>query len=192
MRGSAIFRQRIVVTAASIVLLAGCGRAAPQPLPSFTLNNQSGRTIRAEELRGRAAVISFIFATCYDVCPVVTAELVQAQAKVRSAGMSSIVRFISITVDPEIDTPAVLQRYATRFGADTATWDFLTGHPDEVRRVVRAMGLVIADDRGRPGHGILVLFVNSRGEVVHRYTDVEHLSTHILDQLLGSRRPGLR
>jgi protein SCO1/2 len=187
MRTSGIFGRRMVVAAASIALLAGCtGRAALQPLPSFALTNQTGRVIRSEELRGRAVVISFIFTRCYEVCPLVTAQLARAQAEVRSAEMSSTVRFVSISVDPGFDTPDVLQRYAARVGADTATWDFLTGHPDEIGRVVREMGVFTANDRGRLGHGTVVLFVSPRGEIVRRYTDVEDLAAQILDEV---RRP---
>jgi protein SCO1/2 len=165
-----------------MALLAGCSADAA-PLPSFTLTNQAGQVIRAEELRGQAVIISFIFTSCYEVCPLVTAHLARAQAEVRSAGLSTTVRFVSITVDPSIDTPDVLRRYAARFGADTATWDFLTGPPEEVSRVLRAMGVFAANDHGRLGHETVVLFVNSRGEIVRRYTEVDHLSAHILDQV---------
>ena len=99
-------KTRIVAAAASIALLVGCSPGgALQPLPKFALINQSGHTIRAEDLRGRAAIISFLFTNCQDTCPVVTARLAQAQAEVRAAGLSSSVRFVSITVDPTTDTP---------------------------------------------------------------------------------------
>ena len=117
-----------------------------------------------------------------------TAHLAGAQAEVRSAGISSTVRFVSITVDPGIDTPDVLRRYAARFGTDTATWDFLTGRPEEVSRVVRAMGVFAANDRGRLGHGTVVLFVNPRGKIVRRYTEVDHLSAQLLDQVRQLRQ----
>jgi protein SCO1/2 len=192
MRASGMFGQRIVMAAASIALLAGCSASsASQPLPSFALTNQTGRVIRSEELRGRAVVIGFIFTSCHDVCPLVTAQLARAQAETKSAGLSSTVRFVSITVDPGIDTPDVLQRYATSFGADPATWDFLTGHPDEVARVVRAMGVFVMNDRGRVGHGTVVLFVTPRGEIVRRYTDVQHLAAQILDEVRRVRRSEL-
>ena len=182
MRTSRSFGRRIAVAATWIALLVGCSADAV-PLPSFTLSNQAGQVVRAEELRGRAVVISFIFTSCHEVCPLVTAQLARAQAEVRSAGLSSTVRFVSITVDPSIDTPEVLRRYAARFGADTATWDFLTGRPEEVNRVVRAMGVFAADDRGRLGHETVVLFVNPRGEIVRRHTDVDHLRAEIVDQV---------
>ena len=184
MRASGMFGQRIVVAAASIALLVGCcANSASQPMPSFALTNQTGRLIRSDELRGRAVVISFIFTSCRDVCPLVTTQLARAQAEARSAGLSSAVRFVSITVDPGIDTPDVLQRYATSFGADPATWDFLTGPPDEIARVVREMGVFVTSDRGRLGHGTIVLFVTPRGVIVRRYTDVEHLAAQILDEV---------
>jgi protein SCO1/2 len=192
MRASGMFGQRIVVAAASIALLAGCSaNSASQPMPSFALTNQTGRVIRSEELRGRAVIISFIFTSCHDVCPLVTAQLARAQAEARSAGLSSAVRFVSITVDPGIDTPDVLQRYATSFGVDPATWDFLTGPPDEIARVVRAMGVFVTSDRGRLGHGTVVLFVTPRGEIVRRYTDVKHLAAQILDEVRRLRRSEL-
>jgi cytochrome oxidase Cu insertion factor (SCO1/SenC/PrrC family) len=171
MRTSGVCGRRIAVAATWIGLLAGCSRNAA-PLPSFAL-----------ELRGRAVIISFIFTSCHEVCPLVTAHLARAQAEVRSAGLSSTVRFVSITVDPSIDTPDVLRGYAARFGADTATWDFLTGSPEEVSRVMRAMRVFAANDRGRLGHEPVVLFVNPLGEIVRRYTDVDHLSAQILDQV---------
>lgn len=192
MRASGLFGQRIVVAAASIALLVGCwANSTSQPLPSFALTNQTGQLIRSQELRGRAVVISFIFTSCHDVCPLVTAQLARAQAEARSAGLSSTVRFVSITVDPGIDTPDVLQRYATSFGADPATWDFLSGPPDEIARVVRAMGVFVTSDRGRLGHGTVVLFVTPRGEIVRRYTDVEHLAAQILDEVRRLRRSEL-
>jgi protein SCO1/2 len=171
----------IVVAAASIALLAGCSPGgAAQPLPPFALINQSGHAIRSEDLRDRAAVISFLFTNCQDTCPVVTARLAQAQAEVRAAGLSSSVRFVSITVDPTTDTPDVLRKYAERFRADTTNWDFLTGQPEEVGQVVRAMKVFTANDRGI-GHSDLMLFVNARGEVEKRVTGIEIQPAYILE-----------
>ena len=174
-------KTRMMAAAASIALLAACSQGSTsQPLPTFALTNQSGHAIRAEDLRGRAVVISFLFTNCHDTCPVVTARLAQAQAEIRAAGLSSTVRFISITVDPTTDTPEVLRKYAERFRADTASWDFLTGEPSEVARVVRAMKVFTANDRDIT-HSDLMLFVNARGEVEKRSTGVDIQPAHILD-----------
>jgi protein SCO1/2 len=174
-------RYLSAASAASIALLAGCSfGGVSQALPAFTLTNQSGHVIRAEDLRGRAAIISFLFTNCHDTCPVVTARLVQAQADVRTAGLSSTIRFVSITVDPISDTPDVLRKYAERFRADTTNWDFLTGEPEEVGQVVRAMKVFTTNDR-RVGHSDLVLFVNTRGEVEKRATGIDLQPPYILE-----------
>jgi protein SCO1/2 len=175
--------RSLLVVVASVVLSVGCGDLPSRTLPSFALTNQSGRTVCTEEFRGQSVLISFIFTNCPDVCPLVTRQVAQVQAETRRAGRPSPMRFISITLDPATDTPAVLHRYAAQFGADTTTWDFLTGDPDEVGRVVQAMGVFVANDRGRLGHDSPVLFVDPAGRIVRRYTDTHDLSARILEDV---------
>jgi protein SCO1 len=185
--------RRMVVAVALIGLLTGCSvDVGSQPLPAFSLTNQRGQLVRAEALRGQTVIISFIFTTCQDVCPLVTSELARVQAELQAAGPGPAVRFVSITVDPATDTPEVLQRYADRFGIETATWDFLTGTQDEIGRVVREVGLWTTKDRGRVGHQSLVLVVDSRGQIVQRYADVDHLSARILDRIRTLQRTARR
>ena len=178
MRASAIASA----IAAALVLGAGCfaGSVARQPLPPFALTNQSGHLVRAEELRGRFAVISVVFTGCQEVCPLLMSRLVQAQAEARTAGLTSSVRFVSITLDPATDTPDLLKSYAARFGADTDTWDFLTGEPREVERVVRALGVIAVNDGGRLGHEGPVLLVDARGDIVRQYTGTAELAARIV------------
>jgi protein SCO1 len=177
-------RPFAAVAAAIVLAASGFACATPhEPLPPFALTNQSGRLVRAEDLGGRLAIVSFIFTGCDDVCPLVTSRLVQAQAEARAEGLASAVRFISITLDPGRDTPDVLQRYAARFGADTTTWDFLTGNREEIGRVARATGIITENDRGRLGHEGPVLVVNARGDIVRRHTDSARLAVRILDDI---------
>jgi protein SCO1/2 len=174
---------RMLAAVALLAQATGCAvDLGPQPLPAFTLTNQEGQVVRAEALRGRTVIVSFIFATCRDACPLVTSQLVRAQAELRAAGLGPAVRFVSITVDPVADTPDVLRRYADRFGIETVTWDLLTGPPDEVGRVVREMGVFVTNERGDPAHQNLVLVVDSRGKIVQRYAGLDRLPDRILDR----------
>jgi len=159
---------RLAVTA---MLATACTATAPA-LPAFTLTNQSGQVVRADDLRGRAAVVNFIFTTCVDVCPLVTAQLVRIQTRLVSDGLGARVRFVSITVDPAIDTPPALQRYATAYGANLASWDFLTGPASDIDRLTREVG-VVTGTGGRIGHTNLLLFVDTTGRIVARDTSVE-------------------
>lgn len=142
-------------------------------MPPFALTDQSGTKVRSESLHGHALVVSFVFTRCTDACPLVTAQLARVQARAHAEGLGGRVRFVSITVDPVTDTPDVLRRYAQGFGIDLGTWQFFTGAPDEVERVVRAFGAAAQVTRERLTHGSLVVLVDAQGRIVQRRTDLE-------------------
>ena len=98
------------------------------PAPEFTLTDQDGRRVALKELRGKVLAVTFIFASCADTCPLLTAKLAAVQDRL-GAAFGPDVRFVSITVDPERDTPEVLKRYAQAHRANSAGWSFLTGTP---------------------------------------------------------------
>jgi len=152
-------------------------------MPTFELVDQAGAVVKSEALRGRVLVVSFVFTTCAEACPLITAQLARTQSRVRSEKLDERVRFVSITLDPATDRPEVLRRYADAYGLDLASWHLLTGAADDVGRVVRAFGLS-ATARERIVHGSLVVLVDEKGRIAERRTDLE------LDpeRLLGSLR----
>jgi protein SCO1/2 len=95
----------------------------------FTLTDQEGRAVSRSQLLGKVWVASFIFTRCATLCPQVCATLAQLQEQIRT---EPDVRLVSFSVDPDEDTPAVLKKYAARFGADPERWLFLTGKRDKV------------------------------------------------------------
>jgi protein SCO1 len=102
-------------------------------VPSFALTDQLGRTVRKQDLLGSVWVANFVFTRCASVCPLLTAKFQAFQTKL---GPLPGARFVSISVDPEYDTPPVLKSYAERFSADPARWQFLTGPLQEIERTV--------------------------------------------------------
>jgi protein SCO1/2 len=107
--------------------------------------------------------VTFIYATCRDTCPLLTAKLAMIQRKL-GKDFGPRVRFVSITVEPEIDTPAVLSAYAKKFDADLAGWSFLTGSSSEIQEVVRRYGAFAK--RLKPGdvdHLFLTSLVDRNG-----------------------------
>ena len=152
-------------------------------MPTFELVDQAGVVVKSEALRGRVLVVSFVFTTCAEACPLITAQLARTQSRVRSEKLDGRVRFVSITLDPATDRPEVLRRYANAYGLDLASWHLLTGAADDVGRVVRAFGLS-ATARERIVHGSLVVLVDEKGRIAERRTDLE-LDP---DRLLGSLR----
>jgi protein SCO1 len=154
------------------LILSACAEQPGERMPQFALVDQSGLTVRSGSLRGHALVVSFVFTACVEACPLITAQLARAQARVRTEKLDGQVRFVSVTLDPVTDTPDVLLRYADSYGADLTTWHFLTGAPDDVARVIRAFGLATAA-RDQIAHGSLVVLVDREGRIAEARTDLE-------------------
>lgn len=112
-------------------------------LPAVQLLRADGKAVAlpAELDDGRAVVLNFIFTTCTAICPITSQVFSEVQAKL---GKASNVHLVSISIDPEQDTPAVLQRYAERFGAG-AGWDFYTGTVDASIAAQKAFGVYRGD-----------------------------------------------
>src|SRR5262245_24212527 len=116
------------------------------PAPEFTLTTQDGQRLSLQELHGKVVAVTFIYASCTDTCPLLTAKLAGLQARL-GADFGSKVFFLAITVDPERDTPEVLKGYAQAHGVDFAGWAFLTGTPTEIREVARRYGVYFKKTR---------------------------------------------
>jgi protein SCO1/2 len=99
-------------------------------VPPFSLTNQTGGLFSSTELAGQVWVADVFFTACAGPCPRMTAWMAEVQA---AMDVASPVRFVSITTDPERDTPEVLARYAQRAGADPQRWHFLTGSKAQIR-----------------------------------------------------------
>ena len=109
------------------------------PAPEVELTDAQGRPFRLADLRGRAVVVSFIYTTCNGTCPLTTAALDRVRSALKARHLwGDRVAFVSITLDPERDTPEVLRRYASIYRAEPSRWHFLTGPPEKVRAVLKA------------------------------------------------------
>jgi protein SCO1/2 len=91
----------------------------------FSLVDQNGESFGAEQLKGRVWVLSFIFTRCSGPCPVLSAQGMRLRQSLGEA--ADKIDFVTISVDPDFDTPEVLARYAERFDAPTGNWRLLTG-----------------------------------------------------------------
>jgi protein SCO1 len=119
-------------------------------VPDFALTDQSGRPVRRADMEGKVWIASFIFTNCPDECPLMTAEMAQFQSD--WAHVPDL-RLVSISVDPERDTPAVLSQYADRFNADPERWLFLTGDKRAIYRLAREgfrLGITDPTERSHP------------------------------------------
>jgi protein SCO1/2 len=131
--------------------------------PNFVLLNQDGNRFDSTTLRGKVIVLNFIFTTCTDVCPLFTANFAQLQRSLKNEHAGNVF-LISITTDPEVDSPKVLKSYAQRYGADFQNWAFLTGSEAQLKQVWRGFGVrVIKKGRGLVQHTSLTTVIDRQG-----------------------------
>jgi protein SCO1/2 len=152
--------------------LAGAGQTQLPvigPAPFFALIDQNGRSMSLADLRGKVLAIGFVFTTCSESCPIVTAKMAGIQRRLGSA-FGRRVHFVSISVDPLSDTPERLRTFAAKFSADVPGWSFLTGTPAQIGDVVRQLGAYARRaDNGGVDHLNLTSLVDARGRVRVQY-----------------------
>lgn len=113
-----------------------------KPMPDFTLEKLDGTPFQLAKTDGKVRLISFIFTNCPDVCPATTAYMVQMQDELKQKGLfGSRVEFLSISFDPQRDTPEVLQEYADRFRIDQSGWHVIRGEEAAVQNVAKSFGV---------------------------------------------------
>lgn len=103
-------------------------------IPSFTFNNQANAAVSQSALEGKLTVVDFIFTNCPTICKEMSSEMRRVQEAFRG---DEQLQLVSFTVDPERDTPEVLKAYASRVGANTANWHFLSGDKSDLYQMAR-------------------------------------------------------
>ena len=136
--------------------------------PAFELIDQDETPVTLESLRGSVWIADFIFTQCAGPCPIMTAKM----AKLQQESASPNVRFVSFSVDPQRDTPAVLKEYGAKFGADPKRWKFLTGPQDAIFTTARGMMVTAlpASEQNTILHSERFILIDAEGNI-RRYYD---------------------
>ena len=143
-----------------------------QPLdrsaPDFTLQDADRRTVRLADYRDKVAVLFFIYNRCPDVCPLHAQRISEVQEMVNQTPMKNQVQFISVTTDPQNDTPAVLRDYGPAHGLDPSNWIFLTSGPDRpamTRELAERYGHTFTKtEDGYQLHGVVTHVIDREGK----------------------------
>jgi protein SCO1 len=137
--------------------------------PEFALTSQDGGEVTLASLRGKVIAVTFIYTSCPDVCPLLTDKMARIQDELGS-DFGSKVAFVSITTDPERDTPEVLKGYAEAFEVNLAGWSFLTGEPAAVLEVAHRYGVaVVKTADGGVDHTLLTTLIDRQGTMRVQY-----------------------
>lgn len=140
--------------------------------PDFTLTSQDGARVSLRDFRGKVVAVTFIYTHCPDFCSMLTASMVRVQDQL-GAAFGPRIAFVSITVDPQRDTPEVLRQYAQAFEADLNGWAFLTGDPADVREVGKNYGIFArTPPEGDVDHTFLTSLIDPDGILRVQYLGV--------------------
>lgn len=155
------------------------------PAPNFTLTSQDGAPVALASLRGKVVAVSFLYTACPDICPLLTQKLVEVQDAL-GQDFGRKIAFLSITVDPEHDTPEVLKDYATAWEAKLTGWSFLTGSAVAVGDVVRRYGVVaVKTAEGFVDHNLVTSVVDPRGMLRVQYLGMRFDANELRRDLLS-------
>ncbi|WP_394556633.1 SCO family protein [Priestia aryabhattai] len=162
----------------SCMMLTACGSKIENPLnwkmDSFSYVNQDQKKVGLSQLKGNVWVANFIFTSCDTVCPPMTAHMAKLQKMAKDEGLD--VRFVSFSVDPEVDTPQKMKDYATKFGADFSNWDFLTGYKQaEIEKfALDQFKMIVKKPQEDPQviHGTYFFLIDKDGVVQKSYQGV--------------------
>jgi protein SCO1/2 len=183
-----------IIFSLAVALSVAAGENLPKikPAAGFTLTTQDRKRLALKELRGKVLAINFIYASCTDTCPLLTAKMAGIQNRL-GAAFGPKVFFVSITVDPERDTPEVLQRYAEAHKANPTGWAFLTGTGAEIRDVAKRYGIYYKKmPGGDVDHTFLTSLVDQTGTLRVQYMGVKFNPDEMLrdlQSLLKEARP---
>lgn len=149
---------------------------APSDPTSFLTNfaplklvDQAGRPFAVDELRGKVVLFNFIFTSCPNICPVQTQALAEVQRAIPQSDRDRV-QFVSVSIDPVHDTPAVLLSFAQRFKLDFARWSFVTGGTEDIDRLSERLRLFAQNTERLPeNHGTTLWLMDGKGRLMQRY-----------------------
>lgn len=158
-------------------------------VPDVRLIDQSGRAFHFGAWvreKNRFLIVDFIYTNCQTICRSLGTEFQQLQRSIVECGLQNRVHLLSVSFDPEHDSPAVLQQYAEHMQAESDAWTFATvGNARELDALLRTFGVtVIPDQQGGFQHNAALVWIAPSGKLV-RVTDFDS-SDRLLDELVGS------
>lgn len=139
------------------------------PAPQFELTNTESQTFSSDTLKGKVWVADFVFTTCAGPCPVMTENLAWIH---RSYLLEKEVALVTVTVNPDYDSPKVLKEYAAKHQADTASWHFLTGTKEAIHDLAHK-GFKLGDPENPVFHSPHMALVDAQGQIRGYYNGTD-------------------
>ncbi|GGF33984.1 SCO1 protein [Halobacillus andaensis] len=166
------------------ILLSACGEKELEDPLEWEIDNisgttQSGEDFSIDDMEGDVWLANFIFTSCDTVCPPMTRNMSKVQDQLEEEGIDA--EIVSFSVDPEIDTPEMLEEFASAQDADFSNWSFITGYSqEEIEEFAQESFRTIAqkpEGAEQVSHGSSFFLVDQNNQVMKHYkgdTDVPY------------------
>lgn len=173
-----------------LLVLAGCGAyreikpSHSETVADFSFTTQDEEILSLADLKGKWWIADFIFTNCEDVCMPMTYHMSLLQDKLKEQDLD--IQLVSFSVDPDYDSPSVLNKYAQEYDADLSNWTFLTGYDFQTIRelsIKSFRSLLQAPERGSNQvlHGTDFMLVSPEGKMIKTY---DGLSAEEMDNII--------
>jgi protein SCO1/2 len=155
-------------------------------MPNMALWDQDGRLVMKKDLLGHAIALNFIFTSCRvaRMCPASTACMKSLGDRLAKDPAAAGIRLVTITFDPETDTPGQLRAYADGYGIDHARHRFLTGDSGQIKDLMRHYGIQTLRDDGTIVHNAALIVITPEGRIAFRNEgpsfDAEEIARRLL------------
>ncbi len=154
-------------------------------LPDSILTNQFGQAFHLRESQGRVLAFTFFFSRCPlpSYCPRMSSHFAAVQKTLLADNTKTNWQLLSISFDPEFDTPSRLANYAQAYHCDPLHWTFATSSPEEISQLGGAFGLIYWPEGGSINHNLRTVVVDASGRVRKIFTDNEWEPTELADEM---------
>ena len=158
---------------------------AGQPVPDASFVDQDGKKFGLEALRGSAVVVTFTYTNCPmpTFCPLMDKNFAAIQAKLTAQGNALKAHLLTVTIDPQIDTPPALKAHAQTLEADPTLWTFATGDRDQLDQWASRFGVSVSRATNDPRditHNLRTLLIDRQGNLVQTYSGNEWTAEQVL------------
>jgi protein SCO1/2 len=155
------------------------------PVPGQTFIDQDGKTVSLESFRGSAVIVTFMYTSCPmpTFCPLMDKNFAVMQGKLKENGNLLRAHLLSVSFDPQVDTPPVLKAHAAKLGADPSLWSFVTGDRDEIDKWASGFGVSISRAMNDPRditHNLRTAIIDRQGNLVQVYNGNEWTPDQVL------------
>ena len=174
----------ILLIAFPFLLISAISSCSKHDIDDEVFINQMGQGVRLRDFKGKVVLMNFIYTSCDNKgCDALSLQFLRLQLRLRDSTDKNLF-FLSVSIDPEKDTPEVLKTYAQKFKVDPNAWFFLTGSPGAVERLMKKYAVVWkTDPDGKRHHRVVMALLDRDGRKAAEYNDYNYDTEKIIEDI---------